>query len=89
MLYISTRGIQPPCTPSEALRQGVPADGGLFVPQTIPQVDQDWIRSLSSRPYYQAVASVLELYLTDFPPGVGEICAAVYSKRISATDLLS
>lgn len=81
MLYISTRGIQPPCKPSEALRQGVPADGGLFVPQTIPQVDQDWIRSLSSRPYYQAVASVLELYLTDFSvQELAEICQTVYSE---------
>ena len=81
MLYISTRGIQPPCKPSEALRQGVPADGGLFVPQTIPQVDQDWIRSLSSRPYYQAVANVLELYLTDFSAQeLEEICETVYSE---------
>ncbi|HZW97913.1 MAG TPA: hypothetical protein VFF56_03615 [Bacillota bacterium] len=81
MLYISTRGVHKPSSPSEALRQGVPSDGGLFVPQTIPQVDRDWVLSLAEKPYYQAAAQVLELYLTDFSKDeLTAVCHEVFSE---------
>lgn len=81
MLYISTRGVHEPSSPSEALRKGVPDDGGLFVPETIPRVDQDWITRLAELPYYQAVAKVLELYLTDFDQSeLTSICYEVFSE---------
>ena len=59
----------------------MPEDGGLFVPQTIPRVDEEWILNLAQMPYYQAVASVLELFLTDFSSSeLNEICYEVYSE---------
>ncbi len=79
MKYISTRGIQQPLSSSEALRQGVPVDGGLFVPDQIPSIDQDWLIGLAQKPYSQVVAEVLELYLGDFDrEDLQTICQEVF-----------
>ena len=37
--YLSSRGGAPPLTLSEAIRQGLAPDGGLYVPTRLPAVD--------------------------------------------------
>lgn len=39
MLYVSTRGGVPPTTLSDALAAGLAPDGGLYVPESLPQLD--------------------------------------------------
>ena len=37
--YLSSRGGAPPLTLSEAIRQGLAPDGGLYVPTRLPEVE--------------------------------------------------
>lgn len=39
--YISTRGSSPAATVSDAIAAGLAPDGGLYVPETMPQLDAD------------------------------------------------
>ncbi|MDE2306268.1 MAG: pyridoxal-phosphate dependent enzyme, partial [Gammaproteobacteria bacterium] len=39
MRYLSTRGAAPPLSLSEAIARGLAPDGGLYVPERLPQVD--------------------------------------------------
>ena len=38
MLYHSTRGLTPPHSFSEAVEAGLAADGGLFLPESLPDI---------------------------------------------------
>ena len=48
MLFHSTRGKDKDKTFEEVLMQGLASDGGLFMPDSWPQVDMDHIKNLSS-----------------------------------------
>jgi len=50
MHFISTRGQVEPTTLDHALRAGLAADGGLFVPDSLPQVDNDALIRCNSLP---------------------------------------
>ena len=67
MNYTSTRDNSLNVTSSEAITRGISADGGLFVPTAIPQVDTDFIASLVPMTYIERARAILSLYLTDFP----------------------
>ena len=65
MRYISTRSKNYTATASEAILAGIAPDGGLFVPESFPQIDF----SIWSRNSYQQIAEKLfSLFLSDFPP---------------------
>ena len=46
MNYVSTRDASLKISAAEAIARGLSSDGGLFVPETIPQVDESFLRSL-------------------------------------------
>jgi threonine synthase len=48
--FVSSRGGAPPVTVSEAIRQGLAPDGGLYVPTRLPRVDLTAFAGLSSLP---------------------------------------
>ena len=48
MLFHSTRGKDKDKTFEEVLMQGLGSDGGLFMPDSWPQVDIDHLKNLSS-----------------------------------------
>ena len=48
--FLSSRGGAPPVTLSEAIRQGLAPDGGLYVPNRLPSVDVASFAGLSSLP---------------------------------------
>lgn len=66
MLYTSTRDASVRVTSAQAITQGISKDGGLFVPETIPQISMDEILRLSTADYITRAKAVLSLYLTDF-----------------------
>ena len=68
-MYISTRGNYHPVSASEAIRLGMVPEGGLFVPENIPLVDQEKIKAMAGQTYGEVAQSVLELYLDDFTGG--------------------
>ena len=68
MNYYSTRDAEKlhPITSAQAIKQGIADDGGLFLPESIPQIDLDFIKELSNVSYSERAAKVLSLYLTDY-----------------------
>ena len=66
MMYMSTRGYEKKFTASEAIKQGIAPDGGLFVPESIPQLSKEEIMSMTEMTYPQIAATVLSKFLTDF-----------------------
>ncbi|MBQ7516727.1 MAG: threonine synthase, partial [Schwartzia sp.] len=73
MNYVSTRGNDQNVTAAEAIVAGIAADGGLFVPTTIPKAEPDFIASLSDMPYTERAKAILRLFLEDY---TGEELAA-------------
>ena len=69
MKYISTRGAHGEGVSSAyAIKTGAAADGGLFMPTSIPTLDTDFINSLIPLSYRERAAKILSLFLTDYSP---------------------
>ncbi len=67
MKYISTRGADSNgVNSSEAIKRGLASDGGLYMPEYIPTVDEDFIRQLAALTYPERCAKILSLFLTDY-----------------------
>ena len=65
MKYISTRGEAPTLGFCDAVLTGLARDGGLYVPETWPQLDHDSIRALAGKPYAEIAKTVLQPFLGD------------------------
>ena len=66
MNYISTRNKDIKVSSAQAISQGISKDGGLFVPEEIPQISSAEFDYLSGVDYIERAAFVLKKYLTDF-----------------------
>lgn len=67
MQFISTRGGVEGVSSAAAIRTGLAADGGLFVPQNLPHFDYSW-DELKAMSYQTLAEKVLGLFLTDYQP---------------------
>ena len=65
VLYKSTRGTGDKITASQAILKGLSDDGGLFVPDSIPELDVD-LETLSKMNYQEIAYEVMSRFLTDF-----------------------
>lgn len=75
-MYFSTRGQGDRLTAAQAIAQGIAPDGGLYVPEAIPCVDNLFIDGLQSLSYQDRAAAVLQLYLTDYSKDELKSCVA-------------
>ena len=66
MFYTSTRDNNVKVTASKAITDGISPDGGLYIPESIPQLSAEEIKSLCNVDYKERAKKVLGLYLTDF-----------------------
>ncbi len=66
MLFSSTRNKNLHISSAQAISQGISEDGGLFVPEAIPLVDAEFIKSLAQLDYIGRAVKILSLFLTDF-----------------------
>ena len=67
MKYISTRGAHAEGVSSAyAIKTGLASDGGLFMPEAIPEIDLEFIKELAALSYPERAAKVLSLFLTDY-----------------------
>lgn len=68
MRFISTRDTKGDTyvSASYAIKQGLAPDGGLYVPESIPEVGEDFVTSLLSKSYPEKAAEILSLFLDDF-----------------------
>ena len=65
LLYRSTRDSGVQVTASQAILKGLSADGGLFVPNTIPELDVS-LDELAQMSYQETAYAVMSRFLTDF-----------------------
>ena len=65
MQFFSTRDQNRKVTSSQAIAQGLSDEGGLFVPESFPQVD---VKALCGLDYPALAAAVVREYLTDYNP---------------------
>jgi threonine synthase len=65
-MYISTRGGTAGLSSAVAIKTGIAADGGLFVPDFAPKVQVEWLESLTQMSYQERAFAVLRLFLTDY-----------------------
>lgn len=68
MHYISTRDKAQRVTSAFAITNGISAEGGLFVPESFPQLDDETLMELSHLGYVERARVILSRYLTDFTP---------------------
>jgi len=74
MNYISTRNPAVKVSSSEAIAKGISSEGGLFVPESIPQITLDEIKALSECSYIDRAKNILGRFLTDFTPEELDSC---------------
>lgn len=65
MRYISTRGRAPVLDFEEAMLTGLARDGGLYLPETIPQMTPAEIAALEGQSYEEAAFRVMRPFLGD------------------------
>ncbi len=66
MNYKSSRGQVSSVSAAEAIKKGIASDGGLFVPEFIPQLNEDVFKALEEMDYQERASKILAYYLSDF-----------------------
>ncbi len=66
MKYISTRDNYKKVSASEAIRLGMVPEGGLFLPEEVPELSLAEINDFSNKTYQEIAKEILELFLTDY-----------------------
>ena len=66
MNYKSTRDNKINVTSAKAIAQGLSAEGGLFVPESIPKLTKEEIMSLCEKSYPDRAFEIFKRFLTDF-----------------------
>ncbi len=90
MKYISTRDKMRSVTAAQAILQGISVDGGLFVPETMPNIDMAFLQSLCEKSYNERAVEVLKLFLTDYSQEQIETCVnrAYTAEKFDAADMV-
>jgi len=66
MNYVSTRNSDVKVSASMAITKGISSEGGLFVPESFPQISVAEIEKLAGLDYIGRAKSILSQFLTDF-----------------------
>jgi threonine synthase len=90
MLYISTRGHADRKHFCDILLEGLAPDGGLYLPEHYPQVDDAMLTRLRKAYHEQGYAElafqILSLYIDDIPPAdLKALCAKTYTAEVFGT----
>lgn len=82
MFYESTRGRPRQVSAAEAIKLGLAPDGGLFVPQEIPQFPLARLNDMRDWNYQARAAAILSEFLTDYSTAEIEQCVyAAYNQN--------
>ncbi|MDP3172134.1 MAG: threonine synthase [Polaromonas sp.] len=86
MKYISTRGHTDRKRFCEILLEGLAPDGGLYLPETYPQVSAATLEQWRNLPYASLAFEVLSLYIDDIPAAdLKAICEKTYTEEVFGT----
>lgn len=90
MQYCSTRNNDINVSAAEAIKTGLSAEGGLFVPKEFPHVSIDEIVALSDKNYRERAYFVLSKFITDFSEEELKNCIEnAYTKSKFGTDAIA
>ena len=84
MLFVSTRGQAPALSFSDAVLAGLARDGGLYVPQTWPEISAAEIEAMATGDYRATAQTILSRFTADDPEapsatGLAAMLDAAYS----------
>jgi threonine synthase len=83
MKYLSTRGDQTPRSFSEILLEGLAPDGGLYLPEHYPRVDDATLARWRGLSYAELAFEVLSLYIDDIPAAdLRALAARTYTAQV-------
>jgi threonine synthase len=90
MKYLSTRGHADRKQFCEILLEGLAPDGGLYLPETYPQVDaatlEKWRAVYREAGYAELAFEVLSLYIDDIPSAdLKALCRKTYTEEVFGT----
>jgi len=81
--YLSTRGDQTPRSFSEILLEGLAPDGGLYLPEHYPKVDDATLARWRGLSYAELAFEVLSLYIDDIPAAdLKALAARTYTSEV-------
>ena len=87
LLYTSTRNANEKVTASQAILQGLANDGGLFVPERIPQLTVS-MEELKNMSYQETAYEVMKLFFTDFAEEELKKCINnAYDSKFDTTEI--
>ncbi|MBC5766154.1 threonine synthase [Ramlibacter albus] len=86
MQYLSTRGHPDRQRFCEILLEGLAPDGGLYLPESYPQVSEATLAKWRGLSYPNLAFEVLSLYIDDIPAAdLKAICAKTYTAEVFGT----
>ncbi|NML46023.1 threonine synthase [Ramlibacter sp. G-1-2-2] len=86
MLYLSTRGHPDRKHFCQILLEGLAPDGGLYLPESYPQVDAAMLAKWRGLPYADLAFEILSLYIDDIPDSdLLAICRKTYTEEVFGT----
>ena len=90
MNYLSTRGDQSPKRFCDILLEGLAPDGGLYLPESYPQVNDAtlsrWREVYHKQGYAELAFEILSLYIDDIPAAdLKALCAKTYTAEVFGT----
>ena len=86
MQYLSTRGHADRKRFCEILLEGLAPDGGLYLPEHYPQVDDATLTRWRGLPYAELAFEILSLYIDDIPPAdLRALCHKTYTEAVFGT----
>jgi threonine synthase len=91
MRYLSTRGHADRKRFCEILLEGLAPDGGLYLPESYPQIDDATLTKLRrvyhAQGYAELAFEILSLYIDDIPAAdLRALCAKTYTAEVFGTD---
>lgn len=88
MRYESTRGNYGKVSPSEAVQLGMVPEGGLFVPEKIPEFSEEELYDMTEEGYQEIAYRILSQYLTDLSEkGLREVISSSYYENFDVEEV--
>ena len=89
MKYLSTRGDQTPRSFSEILLEGLAPDGGLYLPEHYPKVDDATLSRWRGLSYADLAFEILSLYIDDIPAAdLKALAAKTYTAQVFGSEAI-
>ena len=88
MKYFSTRGLDEKISAAEAIIRGLAPDGGLYVPESFPQISAEELEELCRLDYRSRTRRIMKPFLTDFTDAeLDELCACAYGANFDCAEI--